>query len=424
MEAYANALLYAIPFFIGLILIEFLYGWYKKRQTYAVFDTIASLSSGVTNSIKNLLGLGLVLFTYPYLKSQLAIFDLGTQWWVWILAFVFVDFAGYWSHRISHVVNLFWNDHIIHHSSERFNLACALRQPISDLLKYYPLLLLPAAITGVSNEIVVTLAPIHLFMQFWYHTVHIGKLGWLEYVLITPSQHRVHHAINAKYIDKNLGQIFSVWDRIFGTYQEELEEEPAEYGVLKPVRTWNPIRINFLHLGQLIKDAFYTRSLWDKLRIWVMPTGWRPKDVALKHPIKTIEDVHHFEHYETPASKIFKIYGMFQLLCVLGLFLLMLSGYSYFESADLWVFSLFIMGSIYGYSDLLDLKISGLIIEVIRVLFGFWILNSLPRWEGLYFVVSPYQHMITVYLTITFIGGIYFGYYERKMQLTKKAIAI
>lgn len=419
MEAYAKALLIATPVFIVLIFIELFYGWVKNRQTYAVFDTIASLSSGVTNSIKNLLGLGIALFTYPFLKANLGIFDLGSQWWVWALAFVFVDFAGYWSHRISHVVNLFWNDHIIHHSSERFNLACALRQPISDLLKYYPLLLLPAAIVGVPNEIVVTIAPIHLFLQFWYHTVHIGKLGWLEYIIITPSQHRVHHAINDIYIDKNLGQIFSVWDRIFGTFQEELDEEPPEYGVLKPVSTWNPIRINFMHLWQLIKDAFYARSLWDKIRIWFMPTGWRPMDVAQKRPLEYIEDVHSFKRYETPASPAFKTYGLFQLIAVLGLFTLMLWGFPQLNRIDLVLFSTFLMVSIYGYSDLLDLKISGLVIELLRSIFGIWMLLNLAQWEGLYLVFDPFKEMLLAYLCISIVGALYFGFYERKIQLAK-----
>ncbi len=419
METYAKALLIATPVFVVLIFIELFYGWYKKRQTYAVFDTVASLSSGVTNSIKNLLGLGIALFTYPFLKANLGIFDLGSQWWVWALAFVFVDFAGYWSHRISHVVNLFWNNHIIHHSSERFNLACALRQPISDLLKYYPLLLLPAAIVGVPNEVVVTIAPIHLFLQFWYHTVHIGKLGWLEYIIITPSQHRVHHAINDIYLDKNLGQIFSVWDRIFGTFQEELDEEPAEYGVLKPVRTWNPIRINFMHLWQLIKDAFYARSLWDKLRIWFMPTGWRPADVAANKPLKYIEDVHHFTRYETPASTAFKAYGLFQLISVLNLFTVMLWGFPQLSRTDLVLFSAFLMVSIYGYSDLLDLKITGFIIEVLRASFGFWMLVNLTQWQGLYNVLDPLKILLEIYLTITLIGAVYFGLFERKTQLAK-----
>lgn len=407
MASYAQALFIAIPFFVLLMFIEIGYGILKKRQSYSVVDTISSLSSGITNSIKNLLGLGFIILSYPYLLEKLALFQLDDQWWVWVIAFVFIDFAGYWSHRISHSMNLFWNDHIIHHSSENFNLACALRQPISDLLRYYPLLLLPASIVGVPHQIIAFIAPIHLFLQFWYHTEHIGKLGFLEYIIITPSQHRVHHAINTPYIDKNLGQIFAIWDRIFGTYQEELEDEAPQYGVLKPVRTWNPIRINFLHLWQLAKDAYRAKLFWDKLRIWVMPTGWRPADVAEKYPLSLIEDVYGFERYTTHTSVNFQIYAVFQMLSVLGLFLMMIYGFENLSSSEILLFSLYLGVSIYGYSDLLDLKFSGFVIELIRTGFGFWLLGNLEHWKGLYNLFVPFNTLLVSYLVLTLIGTIF-----------------
>ena len=407
MATYAQALLIAIPFFMVLILIELLYATKKNKQTYSTIDTIASLSSGVSNSIKNLLGLGVLLISYPYLLEQLSIVKLDNQWWVWMVAFIFIDFAGYWSHRISHKINLFWNNHIIHHSSEHFNLACALRQPISDVIRYYPLLLLPAAILGVPEQLIAYVAPLHLFLQFWYHTEHIGKLGWLEYVFITPSQHRVHHAINAPYIDKNLGQIFSFWDRLFGTFQEELDDEPPRYGVLKAVQTWNPIRINFLHLIQLITDAYRTSSYWDKLRIWFMPTGWRPVDVTDAYPIEYIEDIHGFERYDTKPSIFFRYYAILQLVAVLGLFILMLRGYTQLSHVELIFFSVYLGTSIYGYSDLFDLKYSGYVIELIRSCFGLWFLTLLNHWSGLQAVLDPFKGLIALYLMLTLLGSMY-----------------
>ena len=407
MATYAQALLIAIPFFMVLILIELLYATKKNKQTYSTIDTIASLSSGVSNSIKNLLGLGVLLISYPYLLEQLSIVKLDNQWWVWMVAFIFIDFAGYWSHRISHNINLFWNNHIIHHSSEHFNLACALRQPISDVIRYYPLLLLPAAILGVPEQLIAYIAPLHLFLQFWYHTEHIGKLGWLEYVFITPSQHRVHHAINAPYIDKNLGQIFSFWDRLFGTFQEELDDEPPRYGVLKAVQTWNPIRINFLHLIQLITDAYRTSSYWDKLRIWFMPTGWRPVDVTDAYPIEYIEDIHGFERYDTKPSIFFRYYAILQLVAVLGLFILMLRGYTQLSHVELIFFSVYLGTTIYGYSDLFDLKYSGYVIELIRSCFGLWFLTLLNHWSGLQAVLDPFKGLIALYLMLTLLGSMY-----------------
>jgi len=212
METYATALLYAIPFFTSLVLLEILYGHFIKNQKHNVMDTVSSLSSGLTNIIKDSLGLVLVLVSYPFLFENLALFEIKVTWLIWLLAFISIDFAGYWNHRLSHHINIFWNQHVIHHSSEEFNLACALRQSISNVVGYFSLLLIPAAVLGIPEQVIAILAPIHLFAQFWYHTQHIGKMGWLEYIIITPSQHRVHHAINPEYIDKNLGQILSILD--------------------------------------------------------------------------------------------------------------------------------------------------------------------------------------------------------------------
>ena len=203
MEAYAKALLYAIPFFIVLVLIEILYGHLLKQQTHRTMDTISSLSSGLTSIIKDSLGLVFVLVSYPFFLEHLALFTIETSWLTYVIAFVAIDFASYWNHRLSHKINFFWNQHVIHHSSEEFNLACALRQSISNVIGYLPFLLIPAALAGVPYEVIAVLTPIHLFAQFWYHTKHIGKLGLLEYIIVTPSQHRVHHAINKEYNHKN-----------------------------------------------------------------------------------------------------------------------------------------------------------------------------------------------------------------------------
>lgn len=166
MESYATALLYATPFFIGLVLIEILYGRFVKDQKHNLMDTVSSLSSGLTNVVKDSLGLVLILVSYPFLLEHLALIEIKATWLVWVVAFIALDFAGYWNHRLSHHINLFWNQHVIHHSSEEFNLACALRQPISNLLGYYALLLIPAALLGVPNQVIAILAPIHLFAQF------------------------------------------------------------------------------------------------------------------------------------------------------------------------------------------------------------------------------------------------------------------
>ncbi len=369
MNAYANALLYAIPAFVVLVLIEIAYGHFIKNQKYRFFDTLSSLSSGVTNVLKDSLGLALVLISYPYLVSQLALTQTPSGWPTWVIAFIAIDFAGYWNHRLSHHVNLFWNSHVIHHSSEEFNLACALRQSISNLIGYTAILLLPAALLGVPYQVIAVLAPLHLFGQFWYHTQHIGKLGWLEYILVTPSQHRVHHAINKEYIDKNLGQIFSVWDRIFGTFQEELDEVPPRYGVLKPALTYNPLWINFQHFYNLAFDAWHAKSWIDKLRIWFMPTGWRPADVAARFERSIIEDVYAYQKYHPKETSSRKIIVFTQFLLAIGLLLYFFSQFSSLGTEIQLLTGGLIFLMVMGYSSLMDGSKWALLFEGIRLLY-------------------------------------------------------
>ena len=304
METYGKILLIAMPAFLLLVLFEKWYGWYKGNDTVRGMDMFSSLSSGVTNVTKDVLGLSFSIISYEWLVKHIAIYHVQSTVWTYVIAFIVLDFSGYWIHRIDHKVNLFWNNHIIHHSSEEFNLACALRQSISTFVQIFTFLLIPAALLGVPASVIAIVAPIHLFAQFWYHTRHINKMGILEKIIVTPSHHRVHHAINPEYIDKNLSQIFIFWDKLFGTFQKELPDVPPVYGITRPVRTWNPVKINFQHLWLLIKDAWRTKSWKDKLRIWFMPTGWRPADVTEKYPVYKIEDVYAFEKYN-PASSPF-----------------------------------------------------------------------------------------------------------------------
>ena len=378
MEVYANVLLWVVPIFILLILIEIIYGQIKKKQTHSFMDTLSSLSSGMTNILKDTLGLVVVIISYPYLLGKLSIFNIENTFIVYIVAFICVDFSGYWSHRLNHKINLFWNQHIIHHSSEEFNLACALRQSFSDLLGYTALFLIPAAVLGVPTDVITLLAPLHLFGQFWYHTQHIGKLGILEYFLVTPSQHRVHHAINPIYIDKNLAPIFCVWDRCFGTFQEELEDEPPVYGVLKPVRTWNPLLINFQHLWGLIFDAWHTRSIREKLTLWWQPTGYRPEDVKKRFPRNIITSINEVEKYNPESGNSIKGWAMFQWLGTTFMLLLFLANYPSFGNLQALLFGGVIMLSIFGYTSVMDQQSWAFNFELVRNLIGllFFIIPS------------------------------------------------
>ncbi|MBT8283755.1 MAG: sterol desaturase family protein [Flavobacteriaceae bacterium] len=413
METYANALLYAIPFFIVLLVIEILYGHFVKKQHHKVLDTVSSISSGLTNIVKDSLGLGVILVSYPFLLENLAITEIEATWLVWLVAFLAIDLAGYWNHRLSHHINIFWNQHVIHHSSEEFNLACALRQSISNLLGYFPLFLFPAAFLGVPAEVIAIIAPVHLFAQFWYHTQHIGKMGWLEYIIVTPSQHRVHHAINPEYIDKNLGQILCVWDRWFGTFQEELEQVPPQYGVLKPAHTWNPILINFQHLWRLSLDAWRTKSIKDKFRIWFMPTGWRPSDVREKYPTEVIQDVYGFKRYKTLASGFLKGYAIFQMVCTLVLILFMFYNYTEIGFSGLLLCGAYVFLGIFGYTSLMDRQNFAFYIEFFRGIAGIaliWVTND---WFGINSIWEYGSLVIAVYFGLSILGGFYFTFVER-----------
>jgi len=374
MDTYANILLITIPIFLVLIIVEISYGVWKNDLKHSYMDTISSLSSGFTNLMVDILGLGIIIFSYPFFYERLKVIELEESILLYFIAFVCVDFASYCHHRLKHSINIFWNMHVIHHSSEEFNLACALRQSITNNLGIGILFLVPAALLGVPPKMISILGPLHLFGQFWYHTRHIGKLGWLEYILVTPSQHRVHHAINKEYIDKNLAAIFCIWDRAFGTFQEELDDVPCVYGTLKPVRTWNPILINFQHLWFLIQDAWHTSSILDKLKIWFMPTGWRPRDVVKKIPRSKVENVFNQEKYKFEYSFIHKVFVGFHFLTLNIVLYIFLSSFANLSFADKTGYFLLIFSTIFSFSSVMDGYKWSINFEFMRIFIGILVL--------------------------------------------------
>jgi len=392
METYGKILIIAMPLFLLLVLFEKWYGWRKGNDTVRTMDMISSLSSGVTNSTKDVLGLSIAIISYSWMVENLTIYQVQSSWLLYVIAFLALDFAGYWVHRLAHTVNFFWNNHIVHHSSEEFNLACALRQSISVYFRIYAFLLIPAALFGVPQQVIAVVAPLHLFAQFWYHTQHINKMGWLEYIIVTPAHHRVHHAINPEYLDKNYGQIFIFWDRMFGTFQEESPAIPAVYGVTRPVRTWNPIKINFMHLWLLMQDAWHTQSWKDKLRVWLMPLGWRPADVIEKYPVYKIEDVYHFEKYDTPAPKGMIIYLWIQLFCLLLIVSYLFGNVASIGLTNMMYYGLFIFAQVYALTEFMDRNPRALIYEVVKNMICVGGILYYGGWFGLqnYFGASSY----------------------------------
>ena len=306
-----NYVLYAIPFFFLLIGVELLADRWRGISTYRLSDSINSLSAGVLSQASGLLTKGFGLVFYLLIWEQIALFQFSLESsWVWVLAFVLYDFCYYWSHRFGHERNVFWAAHVVHHQSEDYNLTTALRQSSSGFLLGW-IFFLPMALIGIPPVVLVTVGALNLLYQFWVHTRHIPKLGWFEWIFISPSNHRVHHGQNPIYMDRNYGGVFILWDRLLGTFQEELDEEPVIYGVTTPLASWNPLWANLHVYVQLWRDAVHAASWRDKLRIWFMPTGWRPQDVAARYPLDKPQ-LQNFVKFDVPLSTTQKRYALLQ----------------------------------------------------------------------------------------------------------------
>ena len=390
-----------MPVFLLLVLFEKWYGWRKGKDTVRTMDMISSLSSGVTNVTKDVLGLSIALVSYEWLVQHIALTHITATWVTYLVTFIVLDFAGYTVHALDHKINFFWNSHIVHHSSEEFNLACALRQSISVFVRLFAILLFPAALLGVPAQVIAVVAPLHLFAQFWYHTQHINKMGFLEKIIVTPSHHRVHHAINKEYIDKNYGQIFIFWDKIFGTYQEELKEVKPVYGITRPVQTWNPIKINFIHMWLLVKDAWHAQNWKDKLRVFYMPTGWRPADVAEKYPVYKIEDVYNFEKYDSKSSKLLIIWAWVQVLGLLLFVSYLFGNISNIGSPNIFIYGGFIFLFVYAFTDLMDGNGSAIVWELAKNICGIGIIFYMGDWFGSNRFSPVIKYILTGYFIIS-----------------------
>jgi alkylglycerol monooxygenase len=412
METYGKILVIATPIFLLLVLSEKLYGWIVRRDSFNSMDTISSMSSGCTNSIKDVLQLSISIISYEWMYQNLAVYKVESSILVGTIAFVSLDLSGYWVHRLSHQINFFWNKHAIHHSSEEFNLACALRQSVSSFVSLFTIFLLPAALLGVEPKIIAIIAPLHLFAQLWYHTVYINKMGFLEKIIVTPSHHRVHHAINPEYMDKNHGQIFIFWDKLFGTFQEELPHVPPVYGITRPARTWNPIKINFQHLWLMIKDAYYAQSWKDKLRIWGMPTGWRPADVAQRFPEHKINDPYHFEKYQTNNSNLMIGWSWFQFLTTLLLMAYFFGNVVKIGTPNMFYYGGFIFLTVFSYTELMDKNPYALAWEILRLVVGFGLIYYLGDWFGINAQYTWGTTAVMAYLVLSALATTAFVFFE------------
>lgn len=408
MKEYAAVLVFAMPLFLALIIIEKVYGYYKGKDTAPMMDSVSSISSGIINSLKDVLGLSVTFITYEWMVSKIALFHQEPSIITYLIGFIAIDFYGYWYHRWSHQINFLWNKHAIHHSSEEFNLSCALRQTVSSFVNLFTFLLVPAALLGVPANVIAVIVPIHLFLQFWYHTKHIKKMGVLEQIIVTPSHHRVHHAINPEYMDKNHGQIFIFWDKLFGTYQEELDHIPAVFGITRPAQTWNPFRINFQHLWLLISDAWRAENWKDKFTIWFKPTGWRPENFEKKYPVAKITNVFDFSKYGTQYSKLLLFWSVFQLFTTLGLVSYLYLSIANLSIQNIFIYAIFIFISVYSYTELMDTNKYAVIWETIRFAIGIAIIISFGNWFEIDQLIPFGTSIVIAFISSSFLGTLFF----------------
>ena len=308
-----DLVVYAVPFFVLAIVVELVYGLRKGRNTFRLNDSVSSLFLGVLSQARRFVTLGVGGYVY-YLVTKyfsLPLLD-ASHWFTWVLAFVLYDFCYYWLHRMGHERTILWAAHVAHHQSEDYNLTTALRQTSTGFLLGW-IFYIPMFLLGVPAEVVVTVGSLNLIYQFWVHTEHIAKLGWYEWLFVTPSNHRVHHAQNDIYLDRNYGGVFIIWDRLFGTFQEELDEEPVVFGIRGPLHSWNPVRALTHIYVDMARDSWRTARWGDKLRVWVARTGWRPEDVAKRSP-REKNDLSHFHKYDPRVSTRVSLYAFFQLV--------------------------------------------------------------------------------------------------------------
>lgn len=299
----AQIIVLATPVFLALIAVEFVVGRARGRNTYRVNDALNSIGLGILSQITGLFTKLMSIGIYTAVFAHVALWELPANvWWVWLVGLVAYDFCYYWHHRFGHTVSFFWAGHVVHHQSEDYNLSTALRQTSGGWLLGW-IFYLPMAVAGVPPLVFGVVALIDLLYQYWVHTQQIGKLGWFDRWFCAPSNHRVHHAVNEKYLDKNYGGILIVWDRMFGSFIEEDEAEPCVYGTRAPLRSWNPLWANLQIYADLAKDSWRARSWADKLRVWLKHPGWRPADVAARWPKPEFE-IAALRRYDPPVSRL------------------------------------------------------------------------------------------------------------------------
>ncbi len=410
----------AIPFFLLALIGEMLLDRVRGTGYYRANDAINSLSAG---TLSTTLGYftkivpatiwALVLQNFALVEVDPALFDLSVRGLgCWLLALLAFDFCYYWFHRCSHEISLLWAAHAVHHQSEDYNLSTALRQSSTGFLFGW-IFYLPLFVLGMPLEVFVTVNALDLIYQFWVHTQHVRRLGWLEKVLVTPANHRVHHAQNEIYIDRNYGGILILWDRLFGSYQDELAEEPVVFGVRKPLQSWNPFWANLQVYDYLLFDATRTRRWRDKLKVWIGRTGWRPDDVQARFP-KQRADLSRFAKYNPAVPRAAQWYVVAQFVAMVPLVFLIGELYSRNGALTVLLPCLLLWLTLFSIGTLHANPVAGRTFEWLRVLvlvpagvLFAWFTDALPAQSvPLMLTVGAYTALSSIALWFTVGAGV------------------
>ncbi len=393
----------ATPVFLIMIALEFAWGYSRQRHgtgrnSYRLADTLNSLSLGVLSQLGGLFTKFLAIGVYSAVYNAVAPHPNTAFWHHWyglVLALVFYDLCYYWQHRAGHRVAIFWAAHVVHHQSQHYNLSTALRQTGSGVLLSW-LFYLPMALAGVPPLAFGIVALIDLLYQFWVHTEQIGKLGWFDRVFCSPSNHRVHHAVNDHYLDKNYGGILVLWDRLFGSFQDE--STPCFYGTRGALNSWDPLWANAEVYWVLLKDSWHAGNWADKLRVWVKPPGWRPADVAARFP-KPAFDLQQVRTYDPPTSRAVQVFAAVQFLLLLAGVLTVLWFAATWPALSTAVWSVALVASFWALGAVLQGRIT--LLEVLLIESA--ALSTASSTLGLqqfYFVFKP----LTMLVAITYVA--------------------
>ena len=386
---------WAIPGFFVLIALELLVARVRGHAAYRGNDAVNSLGLGTLSQIVGVFNKLLSIGAYAWLAQHLPWQLPADSIWVWLSGLLLYDFLYYWLHRMGHEVNVLWAAHVVHHQSEYYNLTTALRQTSSGFLLGW-IFYLPMALLGYPVEVFAVVALIDLLYQFWVHTEQIRRLGWFDRVFCSPSNHRAHHAVNDRYLDHNYGGILILWDRMFGTFIEENDEDPPVYGTRSPLQSWNPLWANVEVYWAMLQDAWHARRWRDKLQLWFRPPGWRPADVAARFP-KPAFDITH-ERYDPSISRRMSVYVLVQFALLLGMAMHFLGIAAHADLTTLFAYGAYLVAS---------LSILGAIMEGRRVALWFEALRVgatalLPIALGRWFAVGHLDASIGVALLVVF----------------------